>query len=323
MKPSEVSLAVKTCLDARQPVCIWGDPGIGKSSLTNQISQSTNRQLRDIRVALLDPVDLRGLPDVHNGATRWNPPVFLPKDGAGIMFFDEINRGVAMVQNGLLQLVLDGRLGEYVLPADWRMMAACNYDGGGVSKMNAALASRFIHLDMQVDLDDWCKWAVANDIEPATIAFLRFRPELLHQYDPKARAFPCPRTWEFVSKITRQQPAKNVELGLYEGTVGHGAAIEYAAFLQLYRNIPSIDSILLNPEKAPVPMNDAASLWAISSALAKRASDQNLRRVIKYLDRMPGEYAAMTMRDAAARDGNLLTADGATEWIVAHPEVFA
>lgn len=271
----------------------------------------------DQRLVTLDPVDLRGLPTVQDGLTKFTRPEFLPTSGAGIMFLDEMNRAPQMVQNAALQLVLNGRIGEHVLPPDWLIVAACNPTGAGVTKMSDALKKRFIHLDVETDLDDWCKWACANGIEPATIAFLRFRPELLLTEEA------CPRTWAFVSKITAQQPDKEIELELFTGTVGTGAAIEYAAFLQLYRNIPSIDSILLAPEKAPVPKHDAASLWAISSALAKRASDQNLRRVIKYLDRMPQEYAAMAMRDVAARDGSLMTADGATEWIVAHPEVFA
>lgn len=277
----------------------------------------------DQRLVTLDPVDLRGLPTVKDGLTKFTRPEFLPTSGAGILFWDELNRAPAMVQNSALQLVLCGRIGEHVLPPDWLQVAACNPSGPGVTKMSPALTSRFTHIEIEPDLDDWCKWACANGIEPATIAFLRFRPELLHQYSATDRAFPCPRTWAFVSKITAQHPGKDVELALFTGTVGQGAAIEYAAFLQLFRNIPSIDSILLNPDKAPVPVKDAASLWAISSALAKRATDGNLRRVIKYLDRMPQEYAAMAMRDAAARDGSLMTADGATEWIVSHPEVFA
>lgn len=323
MKPSKLIRAINLCLDAKQPCLIWGKPGVGKSDMIFQIGAGRNLQVSDQRLVTMDPVDLRGLPANVDGITIWTRPEFLPKDGAGILFLDEINRAPQMVQNAALQLVLNHRIGEHVLPDTWHIVAAANPDGAGVTKVNPALASRFTHLETEPDLDDWCAWACKNGIEPATIAFLRFRPELLHQYSATDRAFPCPRTWAFVSRITAQHPDKEIELELFSGTVGQGAAIEYAAFLQLYRNIPSIDSILLAPEKAPVPTRDAASLWAISSALARRASDTNLRRVIRYLDRMPQEYAAMAMRDVASRDGSLMTADGATEWIVAHPEVFA
>jgi MoxR-like ATPase len=228
-----------------------------------------------------------------------------------------------MVQNACLQLVLDRQLGEYTLPPDWQIVAACNResDGGGVTRMNAALCNRFIHLDCEPSLDDWCKWAVTHGIEPAVIAFLRFRPNLLHEFSRTDKAFPTPRSWEFVSLITGQHPARNIEFALFQGTVGHGAAVEYSAFLQLFRNIPSIDAILLNPSSAPVPLNDAGSLWAIAAALSRRASDQNFRRALTYLDRMPQEYSVMAVKDATARDAGLCSTPEFTSWAVTHSDV--
>lgn len=324
MKPSDLEKSLEICIKANQPVTIWGSPGIGKSQIIAQLASRLNRQLRDVRAVLLDPVDLRGLPTVNgDGRAKWAIPEFLPRDGSGILFLDELNRAATLVQNACFQLVLDRKLGEYSLPAEWAIVAACNResDGGGVTRMSSALANRFVHLDCEPNLEDWCKWAVTHAIEPAVIAFLRFRSELLHQFDRNAKAFPSPRSWEFVSRICAQHPAKDVEFGLLEGTVGHGAAVEFAAFLTLYRNIPSIDSILLNPDKAPIPTNDAASLWAIASALSRRASDQNFRRILTYLDRMPQEYAVMSVRDAVARDASLSSTAEFTAWAVKHSDV--
>lgn len=323
MKPSHLAQALEICLRANQPACIWGAPGIGKSDIVAQVAASTGRQLRDVRAVLLDPVDLRGLPHVNgDGRSHWAIPEFLPRDGAGVLFLDELNRAPNLVQNGCFQLVLDRRLGEYQLPPDWRVVAACNResDGGGVTRMSSALCNRFVHLESEPDLDDWGKWAVSHGIEPAVIAFLRFRPELLHKFDRTEKAFPSPRSWEFVSTITAQNPGKDVELSIFEGTVGHGAAIEYAAFLGLFRSLPSIDAILLNPDKADVP-KDAGTLWAVAAALARRASDQNFRRVITYLDRMPQEYAVLTVKDAVHRDSGLTSTPEFTAWAVAHADV--
>ena len=324
MKPSELVPAIETCLRATEPTCIWGPVGIGKSDIVHQVGANLNLIVRDVRAVLLDPVDLRGLPHVNgDGRAHWAIPEFLPRDGAGILFLDELNRACTMVQNACLQLVRDRKIGEYALPPDWRILAACNResDGGGVTKMSSALASRFIHLDCEPSLDDWCKWAVTHAIEPAVIAFLRFRPDLLHKFDKNEKAFPCPRTWEFVSKITAQQPARNIEFEIFRGTVGHGAAVEYSAFLQLFRNIPSIDAILLNPTTAPVPTNDAASLWAIAAALSRRATDANFRRALTYLDRMPQEYGVMSVKDATARDAALCSTPEFTNWAVGHADV--
>lgn len=324
MKPTDLTKALGTCIDASQPACVWGSPGIGKSQIVHQVAAARGLAVRDVRAVLLDPVDLRGLPHVNgDGRSHWAIPEFLPRDGAGILFLDELNRAPVLVQNACFQLVLDRALGEYTLPPDWKVISACNResDGGGITRMSSALCNRFIHLDCEPDLEDWCKWAVTHAIEPAVIAFLRFRPTLLHAFSRTEKAFPTPRSWEFVSKITAKQPGREIEFALFEGTVGHGAAVEYSAFLQLFRNIPSIDAILLNPDSAPVPMNDAGSLWAIGAALSRRATAANFRRAITYLNRMPQEYSVMAVKDATARDAALCSAPEFTSWAVAHADV--
>jgi hypothetical protein len=88
---------------------------------------------------------------------------------------------------------------------------------------------------------------------------------------------------------------------LLDGTVGQAASAELLAFLRLFRQLPSIDEILLNPESAPLPTEPSAQI-AISTALGRVMSDSSIARGLKYLDRMPAEMRVMAMRDAAARD---------------------
>jgi MoxR-like ATPase len=105
MKASAVANALRSLVAARQPAFIWGPPGIGKSSIIAQLAKSLNLSLRDIRALLLDPVDLRWLPYVAEGRSKWAIPEFLPADGAGILFLDELNAAPAMVQAAFYQLV--------------------------------------------------------------------------------------------------------------------------------------------------------------------------------------------------------------------------
>lgn len=319
MKPSDVAIALTCCIDAKQPVIIWGEPGIGKSALVAYSAAALLRSLRDIRASLLDPVDLRGIPSVLGGKTRWNPPSFLPEtsDGLTLILLDELNRAPVMTQNALFQLVLDRKLGEYSLPDTCEIVACCNRmsDGGGVQKMPQALANRFTHIDMEPDLEDWSRWAVRSNIEPAVIAFLRFRPDLLHQFSRTDKAFPTPRSWEFVSRITGKKPGNGIEHALYAGAVGDGAAVEYSAFLRLFRELPSIDAILLNPASAPVP-GGPATLFAVSCGLARRATAQNFGRVLTYLERLPQEYAVYGVQDAVRRDSGLQSTPDFTRWAV-------
>jgi len=186
MKASAISGALRVLTAARQPVFIWAGPGCGKSSLVRQLATTLKLPLRDVRALLLDPVDLRGLPFLgSDGRSKWATPEFLPQDGAGILFLDELNAAPAMVQASCYQLVLDRKLGEYTLPDGWAIIAAGNRDSdrGATTRMPTPLRNRFVHLELEVDLQEWSEWAIQATIRPEVIAFLRFRPELLSVFD--------------------------------------------------------------------------------------------------------------------------------------------
>jgi MoxR-like ATPase len=107
MKPSEVLSSLQVLAQIRKPAFLWGPPGVGKSQIVAQVAASLGIRLIDIRAVLLDPVDLRGLPTVEHGKAAWAIPAFLPEDGAGILFLDELNAATPLVQAACYQLVLD------------------------------------------------------------------------------------------------------------------------------------------------------------------------------------------------------------------------
>lgn len=326
MKASAVSMALHTLvLAARQPVFIWGGPGIGKSAVVRQLASSQKIPLQDVRALLLDPVDLRGLPFLgSDGRSKWATPDFLPQDGTGILFLDELNAAPAMVQASCYQLVLDRKLGEYSLPEGWAIVAAGNRDSDRAvtTRMPTPLRNRFVHLDFEVDVQEWSVWAIQAGVRPEVIAFLRFRPELLSAFDRDANAFPSPRSWEFVSRILDSSPDQSVEHELFTGAVGAGAATEFSAFLRMFRELPNIDAILLNPSNEPVPDN-AAAQYAVASALARCASDLNFDRVCLYLARMPTEFSVLCVRDASLRTPAIHHTQGYTKWAIQNHHVLA
>jgi hypothetical protein len=324
MKPSDISEALNGLIDARQSVFIWGGPGVGKSGVVRQVAERRSLPLRDVRALLLDPVDLRGLPYLSEGRSKWATPDFLPQDGAGVLFLDELNAAPPIVQASCYQLVLDRKLGEYVLPDGWSIVAAGNRDSDRAvtSRMPTPLRNRFVHLDFEVDMQEWSAWAIRAGIRPEVIAFLRFRPALLSAFDRDNNAFPSPRSWEFVSRILNANPKTKIEHELIAGAVGTGAATEFSAFLSTFRNLPNIDAILLNPHQEPVPDN-AAAQFAVATALAHRASDTNFDRLYQYLKRMPTEFNVLAVRDASLRDPNIRHTAGYTTWAVENHNVLA
>lgn len=325
MKSSAISIALRVLVNARQPAFLWGGPGIGKSAVVRQLASALSMPLRDVRALLLDPVDLRGLPFLgSDGRSKWATPEFLPQDGSGILFLDELNAAPAMVQASCYQLVLDRKLGEYTLPAGWSIIAAGNRDSDRAvtTRMPTPLRNRFVHLEFEVDMQEWSEWAIQAGVRPEVIAFLRFRSELLNAFDRDANAFPSPRSWEFVSRILESQPEPSIEHELFAGAVGSGAATEFSAFLRMFRELPNIDAILVNPHKEPVPEN-AAAQYAVASALAHRASDTNLDRICVYLDRMPTEFCVLCVRDASLREPAIRHTAAYTKWAIQNHHVLA
>jgi hypothetical protein len=318
MKPSDIASSLQLLAQIQKPAFVWGPPGVGKSQVVAQVAALLGIRLIDIRAVLLDPVDLRGLPTVEQGRAAWAIPAFLPEDGAGILFLDELNAAPPLVQAACYQLVLDRALGEYRLPDGWAVFAAGNREGDRAvtSRMSSALANRFVHLVFEPDLDDWSQWAMGpGDLRPEVVAFLRWRPELLHHFEPTEKAFPSPRAWTSVSHILAAAPSADIEFPIYEGTVGRGAAIEFTAFLRVFRSLPSLDAILLNPATAPVP-DEPSALCAIATGLARRTTEQNFAAVSQYAGRLAREYATLLVKSATARLPGLAHHPAFTRWAV-------
>jgi hypothetical protein len=112
-----------------------------------------------------------------------------------------------------------------------------------------------------------------------------------------------------------------IEAQMLEGTVGPAATAEFVGFLRLFRQLPSIDEILLTPETAPLPDDPSAQI-AIATALGRAMSDQSITKGTKYLDRMPTEMRVLAMRDAAARDRAITQTPEFVRFGVEQAEVF-
>src|ERR1700676_1865399 len=129
MSPKDVIQTLTALIQTREPIFIWGPPGVGKSDITKQVAKSQDMQLIDLRGPLLDPTDIHGLPFINGGGrAHWAKPSFLPHDmdSRGILFLDELPSAVSLVQTAFLQLTLDRRIHDYLLPEGWVVVAAGN-----------------------------------------------------------------------------------------------------------------------------------------------------------------------------------------------------
>jgi MoxR-like ATPase len=300
MKPSRVAEVLGGLLDTRWPAFLWGAPGVGKSSLVRAVAAARGLALVDVRAPLLDPTDLRGLPYFRDGVAAWAPPSFLPsdRDSAGVLFFDELNAAPPLVQASLYQLTLDRRVGEYELPAGWRVIAAGNRaeDAAVVFRMPSALANRYVHLDFEVDLEDWMAWAAQAGIHPLVQAFLRLRRELLLDTRVMDRGFPTPRSWEMASDATKRFGGAKAALDVLVGIVGEGAAMEFAGFADRSLRAERVEAILADPDRAILP-SDLGDLYALIAHVGARCGeDATLRSAGRLLGRLAPELGVLLAR---------------------------
>jgi hypothetical protein len=325
MKPSQIAKALHAVIQQKQAAFLWGEPGVGKSAVVRQVTESLpGHKLIDVRLTLLDSVDLRGFPYRDGNRMRFASPDFLPTDinFQGTLFLDEMNKAEPAVQSAAYQLVLDRKLGEYTLPPGCAIIAAGNRetDQSAVYTMAAALANRFIHLEYDPDFGDWRKWAMNEGISQEVINFINFRPGLLHDFDPEKRAFPTPRSWEAVHNILGSCPDEVVERNLISGAVGDGAEAEFTTFLKIYRNLPDPDSVLLAPMQAAVP-TDLATLYALCGALANRANENNFGRLLEYCGRLDDDFQVLCIRDAVVRNRELANTTEFSNWAIKNADV--
>lgn len=325
MKPSRLETVLESLLDQRWPAFVWGPPGVGKSSLVHAIARRRSLDVVDLRASLLDPTDLRGIPAIEQGRAVWCPPAFLPqpRQRPGILFLDEINAAPPLVQASLYQLVLDRRVGEYVLPDGWWIVAAGNrqQDRAVTFRMSSALANRFVHLQFEADIDDWRSWAIAQGIDPLVIGFLGVRPGLLQQEAGDSPAFATPRSWEMVSDVLKRFGGVAQCRDVLPGIIGEGPAIELQKFAKQAVQEKRLRDCVENPAGVPLP-KALDELYLITSWFASHGKEKTVAKAAgELLGRLPPEFAVVMARDMLKASPAFVREPGYKEFLKKHGQL--
>jgi len=334
--PADLIPLCRAVMKAGKVPFILGPPGLGKSTMMAFLANAAKRPFRDIRLAYYSPTDVGGMPyldrDGDEAIMKFAKLGLLPSGPGEFILLDEFPLAPRATQNAALQLILDGRVGDYVLPPDtWVAMAGNRAEDRCFGeRLSPAMVNRVAVIRLKPSLDDWCEWAYDAGIDLRIVAYVRFNPDALLDFNPSEwdgeGNFASPRSWETLHKLmncgsdwdslTRDQKRK-----LTVGTVGSAVGNEFSGYIEIYEDLPSIQSVLLDPDKAPIP-TEASARIASAAMVANHATKQTLGPLLQYASRFEKMFETFAIKAIVARDKSLLSTPDIIRWVTTNKDVF-
>lgn len=317
---------VGTFYNARIPIFVWGNIGIGKSAGLKQGAQELGKEMGlefsdtqtngektfgwvDFRMSQIEPPDIRGvmMGDKDNKTTIYYVPSWLPKNpkSKGIIFLDELNQAPHSILSACFQLVLDRKIGDYKLPDGWVVWGAGNTgeDRANVYELPKPLSNRFAHLKLEKPTsEDWIKWAIDNGVSTDICMFIEQHPSHLHNFNKndKSEAFATPRTWVYADTLLKANKHAEDTERLVASAVGDGVAHEFSTFIKLKNKIDIAD-LFKNPKKVK-EIKEIDLKYSLISVLTEKYRDnaKNLEPILNVCEHFENEFAILLLKYISA-----------------------
>lgn len=299
---------LQTTIPAGLPILVTGAPGIGKTDIIKKAARAADAELIISHPVVSDPTDFKGLPGIVPPTTEQSEPTaeFLPfgdlrtlmsAKTPTVFFLDDLGQAPAATQAAVMQLILARQINGHRISNSVIFLAATNrrQDRAGVTGILEPVKSRFATIvELVVDPDAWCQWAIQQpDFPVELLQFIRFRPAMLHDFQPSADLVntPSPRTVHNVARLLTAGLPKDLEYPVIAGAAGAAFASEFLSFLKIFRTLPNPDAVLLDPKNHEMP-TDPATLYALTGALARKATPNNFDSLTTIADRLTNELSA-------------------------------
>uniref|UniRef100_A0AAU6VZR9 AAA-ATPase n=1 Tax=Pseudomonas phage Arace01 TaxID=3138526 RepID=A0AAU6VZR9_9VIRU len=318
-KPRKIKEYIRDCIYAGLVPYVQSSPGMGKSTIMEAIANEENLHMIDHRLSTSAPEDMSGLPQFQEGLAKFAPfadlfplqDAVIPNGKDGFMLFlDEFNSAKREVQAASYKLILDKKVGQHRLHDRLVITAAGNLstDRAIVNPIGTAMQSRVIHLEMEIDFDEWLMdVALPQEWDSRVIAYLSQYPSKLMDFKPdhNEKTFCCPRTWDFVNRIAKTKDKIEVkDTALYGGCITSGTAADFVQFTQVYANMVKIEDILRDPVNCYLP-GDANTRWATISAMMEKVTEDNFEKMAIYANRFDLSFRVLFFRSAHVRNPKL------------------
>jgi len=343
MKPSEVTKLIEEVIkhniqmyaagkhhrDYIVPM-IWGPPGVGKTTMPRNIAADLEIPCRTTIVAQYDAGEFAGylMPDEENKVMVRYKPDFLPdgkpdKHGKlhepiSLWLLDELPQAAVALMNLCSQITNEYRLGEHRLSPGCTIICTGNdvKHRAGTNQMPTHLRDRLMHIEVDVDYEEWIKWANINKVDPTITAYIRRNPAFLSEFNPDLRSCPSPRSWAKVGAILSMNLDKHLRVMAVSGFIGENHASQFETYMRVYDEMPDPADVIANPMKAPVFGTGKEDILILLLAqVASLATKKNFGNIVKYINRLPQqEFAMYCIMDAQQRNPDVLETNAFMEW---------
>ena len=198
---------------SKTPVCIWGHSGIGKSEAVEKFAETRNMPCQTFLLSTTSPEELWGPQVYEPGQTRQVQllPWWWPKDPT-IIFLDELGGALEETRGSAFNFILRQEFAGHKLPeGSWVVGATnTNSDGSHHNQMGVPTLSRFGHVELVTDLEEWLEKAKSTKVRSDIRAFIRAYPNELFRHDGDVYAVePRPRKWNKLSDILNEAEIMN------------------------------------------------------------------------------------------------------------------
>lgn len=333
MKPSQVKSLIKLAMGTKLNVMITGKPGIAKTAIAKQAAVEENADLVIIQTSTSEQTDTKGFPWIDKGKATFVPYgqilQLINAKKPTICILDDFGQASVDVQKSWMPL-LDSNMREvagHKISDFVTFVATTNRrsDKAGVQGILAPILSRFaVIVEMESDTNEWVLWAIDNNMPIELIAFSRFvenNSSLFNEIDKPltndlVNVYNS-RTKEHLGILFNKGIDKDIEQSVFIGAIGQVAGIQFKAFLEMYRTIPDIDQIIINPSSVNVPTAPDV-LYAVCGALAYRSNDVTLENILIYAERLPVEFQMVLVTDAVTRTPELTQTSAYIKWQIKH-----
>lgn len=328
---------------ARKCVYLKSPPGRGKTTTIlasiPRISKATGKNLGIVVIngPLLTPADAVGYlvpKHLEGGRTvsvYTDPFWWVTEEGkrleeydGGVIFVDEADKMDVDVKKVIGEMALSGRCGPHRLPPGWVTWMAGNrsQDRSGSTKELDHLINRRVELDVTDDLMGWEKWCLQNGVHPTIVAFGMQNPQIVFSETLPDRQGPwcTPRSLVAAGELLLAQsedgktiPTDDSAVEDAAGAIGQAAAAQLFATIRLESELPSIESIMANPDKAKLPSAPDAQML-VAYKLAAMATEQTLTPVIKYIERLPADFSMTFAKALCTRNPMFAARPAMLDW---------